>query len=947
MAELPNIATSNVGIIHLSDIHFSLEINFPLEKWELLFRALKDDFQNCLLVYIVVSGDIANNGKASEYEIALSYFTELSKWLSKRYSSSQFKFVFVPGNHDCNFDLDPKVRENTIKNINYETIGNDNSVFQLCLQVQNDFWDFYRLFNNGIDNKIYYSIIDTIGDKKLCFHCFNTAWMSQKNEKPGTLFFPAKHFDELKRKNGFDLNIAVLHHPLNWFNPNTTENNKKEFQNLLDDISSLQIIGHEHENELYKTENIDSAASQTLCSSGNVLQNPKDPEQSGFQTFLINLNTNELKLRRYRWKKDIYQQYSENKIILNKKAKRVVELNDLFIEKLNHINIPLNFSDKQVKLSDIYVFPDLEILISKSEDTIDDYIDSGTLLYDNKARNYILEGESQVGKSSLLYMLFLKYYEKGYYPVLLKGKDIATDNIDKIVQKAFKSQYTEDPTAYEKYKQINNDLKVLLIDDLHTCKLDKNVRHNAIKLFFDLFSRTLITIDTVYSIIPQIQTELKDICSFSIKPLGYKKSSDLIDKYLTLKDSSLINTTQIHLDKTKHTLNQLRQILGNKLIPSYPVFILSIIQALEYTPLNLNETSYGYCYQTLIHHALNNAGVLKNDIDSYINIITELAFHMFTIRTDSISEIDFEAYYDEYRKKFVAPRFETAKNNLLNSKVLKEDFGSFCFGYKYILYFLAAKKIAEMIERPEGKAIVKELYDNLHKEKNANILVLITHHTKNYSFIEESIFTSMLPFENTSPITLEKHCNYYKLLEDVVKEIKQDIIDMNRDPSEERKKQLLTQDRLERKINQNTDEESDFDVNEKTVPFLQAFRSIEIVGQIIKNRKGSLEKATLKEMLIEQYNTGFRTISYLGMMIKEIKDELALKIEEKISKKDTNQDIERKIYKFLQFISLQACLGVFSKFIHSVGVKELREMYSEVAKEMDTPAAKIVSFSIN
>ena len=291
----------------------------------------------------------------------------------------------------------------------------------------------------------------------------------------------------------------------------------------------------------------------------------------------------------------------------------------------------------------------------------------------------------------------------------------------------------------------------------------------------------------------------------------------------------------------------------------------------------MNETSYGYCYQTLIHQALNNAGVSKDDIDSYINIITELAFHMFTMKTDSISEIDFEAYYGEYKKKFVAPGFETATSKLLNSKIFKQDSGSFCFGYKYILYFLAAKKIAEMIERPEGKAIVKELYDNLHKEKNANILVLITHHTKNQSFIEESILTSMMLFENTLPITLEKNCNYYKLLDEILNEIKQDVLEMNRDPTEERKKELLAQDRLERKTNQNNDEGSDFDVNEMTVPFLKAFRSIEIVGQIIKNRKGSLQKPILKEMLIELYNTGFRMVSYLGEMIKETKDELSLK----------------------------------------------------------------------
>ena len=66
MTELSSIATSNVGIIHLSDIHFSDGENFLEIKWELFFRALKDDFSGCLFIYIVVSGDIANTGKESE-----------------------------------------------------------------------------------------------------------------------------------------------------------------------------------------------------------------------------------------------------------------------------------------------------------------------------------------------------------------------------------------------------------------------------------------------------------------------------------------------------------------------------------------------------------------------------------------------------------------------------------------------------------------------------------------------------------------------------------------------------------------------------------------------------------------------------------------------------------------------------------------------------------------
>ena len=100
-------------------------------------------------------------------------------------------------------------------------------------------------------------------------------------------------------------------------------------------------------------------------------------------------------------------------------------------------------------------------------------------------------------------------------------------------------------------------------------------------------------------------------------------------------------------------------------------------------------------------------------------------------------------------------------------------------------------------------------------------------------------------------------------------------------------------------------------------------------------------------MIAELYNSAFRMIGYLGGLIREGKDELAEKILEKIKAKDSNYDIERKVSGFLDFVSLQACLGIFSKLIHHAGVKELHELFSEVAHDINTPAAHLVSFSIN
>ena len=419
----------------------------------------------------------------------------------------------------------------------------------------------------------------------------------------------------------------------------------------------------------------------------------------------------------------------------------------------------------------------------------------------------------------------------------------------------------------------------------------------------------------------------------------------LVERYIKYRYADTIDNEEF-FDKVKVTFDKLCHVLGNKLIPPYPVFVLTIIQALDYTPLNINETSYRYCYQTLIHLALSNVGVTKDHIDSYINFITELAFEIFNKGSKSISESEFETFYNQYSRKFWAPGFEIMNEKLLNSEILKNEYGEYQFAYIYIFYFLAAKKIAEMIDKEDGKRIVSSLFEDLHVERNANILVFVTHHTKNEEFIEESILTAMSHFDGISPITLEKNCKYHQLLKEIVKEIKNGVIEM-RDPTQERNKRLLAQDKYEletRSKDFNHDEiENDIHVR----PFIHAVRSIEIVGQIVKNRKGSLETATLKVMIAELYSTAFRMISFLGELIRQGKDDLARKIEEKVKDKDSNYDIERKVYRFLQFISLQACLGIFSKLIQHVGVKELHELFSEVANDINTPAAHLVSFSIN
>jgi len=66
-------------------------------------------------------------------------------------------------------------------------------------------------------------------------------------------------------------------------------------------------------------------------------------------------------------------------------------------------------------------------------------------------------------------------------------------------------------------------------------------------------------------------------------------------------------------------------------MPAYPSFILLAISTYETgrIPLDQEITSQGYCYQALIYFYLRKQDVRNEDIDIYINFLTELAFYFY------------------------------------------------------------------------------------------------------------------------------------------------------------------------------------------------------------------------------------------------------------------------------------------------------------------------------
>lgn len=940
-----------IGILHLTDAHFSSSKDFVCDKVSKIVAAIKYIYEDCEKIYITFSGDIVNTGKTEEYQIAKCFLNSLYSLLKRIYSDKVFSQIITsPGNHDCDFGLDNQSRRILLTKPSYTVLGDDDSIINAALSVQQPYSVFVKELNNQDFNSGLFSCTnDIVGEHHIQFLSLNTAWMSQIKEQPGTLFFPVRIVENRLNK-GTDICISIFHHHPAWMTPNTMENNRTEFIDFVNECSDFVLVGHEHQQRSELNGIVGTETVKYFC--GEALGDINKPI-SGFQIFIIDIDSRNGFFQSYSWNNndDLYEKQKEFNFELKKLYSRLQEFHvrPEFIKSIEAIEIPLGEKQSEIKISDLFVYPDLEKTSDLNKELNTSYEDSERILDDNFSSTVILEGANQAGKTTLIKMLYIESIKRNKYPLLVSWENIKHKNIDYGLQRAYEEQY--DNKTYEIYAQYDNSSKILFIDNLSSDKFSNLDIKNVIDKLKSRFSKIVITTSPRYDSLALIGMNQQDLLYARILPLGYKKRGKLIESFYRLTHQNVFIDKQLFLEDTKKLFDEVQTILGDKLMPAYPIFIISILQSMNMMqPARIEQTSYGYCYHTLIHYALSvKAKVRNEDIDSCFNYLGELAFYLYKKEDgfQSLSNSELKKFHEEYASQFVSKNFQDMKQILLDSNIVVLDDEEYRFGYEYIYYYLVAQKIAAVVATDFGRNEIKKLCNNLENDKCANILVFITHHSKDSILIEEATLATMLPFEEITPITLDKGKEYYKLLESIVEQLKDNIIPAEIDPIKEREKKWEQRDKIEKNLPSTRDDEDLSTLPQEVIMMRQAIRALEIVGQIIKNRKGSLPRTQLIDMVTELYFTAFRTIGFFGKLVTNTQDEIIENLKNDSNEYETKARIKERLNIFIQLYSLRFCLGIFSKVIHSVGLSELKEIFNEVAIRIGTPAAKVLSFSIN
>ena len=605
--------------------------------------------------------------------------------------------------------------------------------------------------------------------------------------------------------------------------------------------------------------------------------------------------------------------------------------------------------DKQkVVVSDIFVDPDVRKIDYRSDSNDSRILDKSSEkiikeLLDNP--RILIAGEDQSGKTTLCKQVFRKIKGINLLPIFISNDTKFRGETSKLIERKFNEQYFDVDFA-----DVDKERVVLIVDDFHTAK-------NKEKLLSNLsdFKYHILVADDIYSL--DFREELGSGTYIYYKIQKFKPSlrDELIRKwiYLSKKEDGFYET----LDRKTEQLNTtLGKFFGKGIIPAYPFNILLILSNLETatTPVSSQITSQGYCYEVLIIILLKKNDVKNDEIDFYINFLQEFSYNFFTNKKRSISDDEFKKFILDYCSRFTFPfdqkKFmETLEKTML---IRKDSMKNYSFYYEYIYYFFVAKYIANQINKNDEEfkeRVVKEIVKNLHKTENAYISIFIAHHTENNYLFNQLINSAKMLFSDFSPASLDKdELKFLDEKEDLI--IKATMPEGKISPEKNRARSLSVADETEKELKEDSTDEADIQ------EFRKSIKTVEVIGSIIKNRAGSLEKERLKELYIDAMNVHLRFMTYFLDFIKKESNQHSIisfisrilgdtaEMQKRQAPKIETEKIARRIFWNLNFFTVY---GIIFKIIVSLGSDKLNEILELVNQEVNTPAADLISLGTN
>lgn len=291
--------------------------------------------------------------------------------------------------------------------------------------------------------------------------------------------------------------------------------------------------------------------------------------------------------------------------------------------------------------------------------------------------------------------------------------------------------------------------------------------------------------------------------------------------------------------------------------------------------------------------------------------------------------------------------FDGLRDALIERHMIVQIGSRYRFKYPYQYFFFVAAHMRDHINDVEVRHHLRDLSRTLYIEQNANILLFLAHLSKNRVIVDEMLLAAQEHYKEQTPATLAADATFLDQFEEVPKATDEFLLE-DQDPKKVRKDMLEAMDRETSPI---VDETETSELTDPTSPISQinaAFKTLQILGQILKNFPGSLEGHTKLEIARACVSLGRRINSFIFQLIRDnervVVEEIAKIFRERFPH-SKGEEAERRARETIVGMAKLISYSLVKRMSHAIGSPHLATTYEKLVAESTDNATRLVELS--
>jgi len=934
---------AKLAVVHLSDIHIHGARDQCLDATSQIAAAVYELVRGADECLVAITGDVAFSGSEAEYKVATEQLLTPILSALERETNKKVYVSIAPGNHDCVLKPVDDVRETLIAAI-IETPSKATSeaMVTACVAVQKNFFEFaerHAYPAPKFASKLFWQQSLTVAGKEVLVTNLNAAWMSRLPEQQGQLVFPVELFDRQLRSDA-PLHLALLHHPFNWYNQPAYHALRKHLRRSCTAVLS----GHEHLGNAGKIE--DELSGVSLFFEAAALQPHENDAVAGFSVYVFDLEAKEVETHSFSLTgAEVHDAENSSKHSWKERQPGLSpEVSPSFASTLNDAGGNFSHTAKErLSLDDVFIWPDLRDWDAQEVNKQKTKSSASLVPEIAKGQQYIVYGDEKSGKTTLMYRLFRDLVARGFVPVYLSANVTSIkskDDPEKRIARAIESQY-ENPEAVHRTPR---EKRVLLLDDVDRLKSGLHTLPALLEYAEAHFSAVTLTASAGFEVANLVSKEAMAVLgpfqSHDLMPFGLKLRHQLIKKWCAIAQ---VNTA-VELDRRVNEVESIvNSVIGKRLVPEYPLYLLILLQSCEqHRHGEIQNSGLSFYYQYLITKSLGAVGVKPSELDEHFNYLSLLAWKFRCLQQKELDRRQLAEVNKDFCDRFVTVDLGERLDLLTRAHILCKSEEEYSFSYPYVYYFFLGRYLAKNLDDTVVKELVEESCKKLYLRDRAHTVMFLTHHVENSWVIGLICQVLRDCFSDKKPVELNGDTSY---LNDLVQQSSQLTL-----PAPDIEKNQVALREMQDALVE-PEEETDVEDYSK-LSFVAKWnllhKTAEILGLILTNYYGSLERPRKQEMIREVFDGPLRG---LRLWLEEVAADLpglvgelkanALRRNPKLDAAKTEVEIKKRLFNLFGWVATGAIASCGS----FVGAEKLREDIATVVSENPTNAYQLIAAS--